>query len=62
MTIEEIDAKSAREQIKFRVAKQIRQILDDAAKEYGDDWDIDDVESTICEFAFDEPPMTGTLL
>ena len=54
MTIKEITMKQARENIKFEAAKKIRQLLDDAKKEYGPGWTDDDIESQIIELVTGE--------
>lgn len=40
--------------IKYEVAKKIRQLLDDSKKEYGEGWADDDVETQIIELATGE--------
>jgi hypothetical protein len=35
--------------IKFETAQRIRELLDTARKDYGSDWDDDDVEGSILE-------------
>jgi hypothetical protein len=49
MTTEGIAEKQAMENIKFETAKQIRALLDAAAKKYGETWDGDGAESEILE-------------
>ena len=55
MTMTKINKIQARENIKYEVAKQIRQLLDESRKQYGpQDWDDDDIESAVCELVFEE--------
>ncbi len=55
MTSQKIQQQAARELKKFEIAKQIREILDAARKEYGPtDWDDDEMESRIAELVFEE--------
>ena len=54
MTLKEIAMKQAKDNIKFEVAKKIRQLLDDAKKEYGPGWGDDDIESQIIELVTGE--------
>lgn len=55
MTSSKIQKKAEREMKKFELAKQIREMLDAARKEYGPtDWDDDDIESQIAEMVFEE--------
>ena len=55
MTMAKINKLQARENIKYEVAKQIRELLDAARKSFGpQDWDDDDIESAICELVFEE--------
>ena len=54
MTIKQIEAKQVKDNIKFEVSKRIREILEEAKKEYGaKDWDADDVESEIDALVFE---------
>lgn len=55
MTKAEIEKKAAREMVKFEVAKQLREILDAARKQYGpQDWDGDELENQIADLVFGE--------
>lgn len=40
--------------IKYEAAKKIRQIIEDAKKEYGEGWTDDDVETQIIELVTGE--------
>ncbi len=53
MTVQDIDREANKSAVKYILAKQIRQLLDDAAKTYGaDDWQTDDVETEIDQLVF----------
>jgi hypothetical protein len=40
--------------LKFETAKKIRELLDEAKKAYGSDWEDDDMESSILELVTEE--------
>jgi hypothetical protein len=53
MTADAIQKEADKANVKFLLAKQIRQILDEAAKAYGrKEWDADDVETDIDQLVF----------
>ena len=53
MTTEQIQTAADRAMVKFRVAKQLRELIDQARKEYGpQEWDADDLDSEISELVF----------
>lgn len=57
MTTQEIENRHAQAAKKFAVAKQIREILDSAKKDYeklGGDWDGEDLDSEIQNLVFEE--------
>lgn len=54
MTTKEIAVKQTKANVKYEAAKKIRQLLDEAKKEYGADWDDDDIESQIIELVTGE--------
>lgn len=55
MTKAQIAKKAEQAQIPFCVAAQIRELLDAARKEFGaDDWDSEDVESTVLDLVTGE--------
>ena len=55
MTSQEIQKMADREMKKYELAKQIRDLLDAAEKEYGSQaWADDDMEAEICQLVFEE--------
>lgn len=55
MTAAKIQKEAERAMRKFEVAKQIRELLDAARKDYGPtDWDDDDLESSILDLVSEE--------
>lgn len=55
MTSAKIQKKAERELRKFELAKQIRELLDAARKDYGPgDWDAEEIEAQICEMVFED--------
>ncbi len=55
MTTKEIEARKQKVLVKFEIAKQIRDILDQAEKAYGKDaWTEDDMETEISQLVFEE--------
>ncbi len=55
MTKNQIEKRQAAANVKFEMAKKIRELLDAARKEYGpSDWDGDDLESEIAALVFEE--------
>ncbi len=50
MTVAEIQKARDKDQVRFNVAIQIRELLEAARKDYGpEDWDADDIETQIVE-------------
>lgn len=50
MTQQQIEAKAVQAAIPYRVAAEIRKLLDAARDQYGaDDWDGDEVEQAVIE-------------
>lgn len=54
MTIKGIEKMQTKANIKFETARKIRQLLDDARKEYGPEWSDDGVEADIIELVTEE--------
>jgi hypothetical protein len=55
MSINQIEKAQAKAVIKFELANQIRELLDNAKKSYGaQDWADDELEACICELVFEE--------
>lgn len=57
MTTKEIENRQAQAAKKFEIARQIREILDNAKKDYaklGGDWDGEDLDSEIQNLVFEE--------
>ena len=55
MTAVQIEERQARANVPFEVAKQIRELLNAAKKDYGaKDWVDDDVECTIQALVFED--------
>lgn len=55
MTVKQIEEKQALESIVFDTAKKIRQLLDEAKKQYGAaEWDEADRESAVLELVTEE--------
>lgn len=55
MTKNQIEKRQQQQNVPYELAKQIRQLLDEARKQYGPtDWDGDDIEVKIAELVFDE--------
>lgn len=55
MTVTKIEKAKEKAMMKFELAKQIRELLDAARKEYGaTDWDDDDMEAGILELVTEE--------
>lgn len=53
MSTKKITAEQEKLNVKFELAKQIRQMIDEAKKKFGSDWD-EQWESEIAELVFDE--------
>lgn len=50
MTYAQIEAKMVKEVLVYETAKKIRQLLDEARKQYGEsEWDDNDCEGTVLE-------------
>ncbi len=49
MTVKGLEKAKARETLKYEVAKAIRQLLDQGAKQYGEGWDEDEVLALVTE-------------
>ena len=54
MTEKQIAARQAKENTPYELAKAIRKMLDEAKREYGSDWNDDEVEVQVCELVFEE--------
>lgn len=56
VTLKEIATMQARSNVPFDLARQIREMLDTARKEYGPTaWEDDDIETKLQELIFGEP-------
>lgn len=53
MTVEEIEADGIKKQVIYKAASALRKLLDEAEKEYGEDWDTDDAETEIINLVTD---------
>ena len=54
LSIKTIHSRKSLDAIKYDTAIRIREILDAARKEYGDDWDNDEAESYILELVTED--------
>lgn len=54
MTKTQIEKEAAKANRKYELARQIRELLDAAKKEYGAEWGNDDVEAEVQRLVFDE--------
>lgn len=52
MKVKTIMQKAARDNVKFELAAKMREMLDAAKKQYGEEWDDDSVEEQIAELVF----------
>lgn len=55
MTTDKIQTAADRAQVKYTIAKQIRELLDQARKDFGPkDWDADDMDAEISALVFED--------